>query len=85
MTDKNKKTSKQIVKGELIDLYDEFTNLNEACCFLLDTGSIMRINNQLFNETSVDGYRQCSESLKERMAEFKARLKSSYENSAVIE
>jgi len=54
MTDKN--ISKQVVKDKLIELYDEFTNLNEACCFLLDTGSIMRINNQLFSETSVDGY-----------------------------
>ena len=74
-----------MVKEELIELYDEFTNLNEACCFLLDTGSIMRINNQLFSETSVDGYRQCSEALKERLAKFKDRLKSAYENSAVIE
>lgn len=85
MTDDDKNTSKQIVKGDLIELYDEFDNLNEACCFLLDAGSIMRINNRLFNEISVDGYRQCSGALKERLAEFKDRLRSAHENSVVIE
>ncbi len=79
--DKKKKTSKQIVKDELIDLYDEFVNLNEACCFLLDVGAVMRINEQLFDDNSVGGYRQCNEALKERLAEFKIKLKLMQENS----
>ncbi len=80
MTDDNKKTSKQIFKGDLIELYDEFVNLNEACCFLLDAGSVMRTNEQLFDEESVSGYRQCSAVLKGRLAGFKIRLKSVHEN-----
>ncbi len=75
MTDENKKTDKQIVKSELIELYDEFVYLNEVCCFLLDAGSVMRINDQLFDKRSVGGYRQCSEALKGRLADFKAKLK----------
>lgn len=78
MTNENKNTSKQIVKDELIELYDEFVNLNEACCFLLDAGAVMRLSGHMFDETSVGGYRQCSEVLKGRMAEFKVRLKIAY-------
>lgn len=85
MTDKNKSTSKQIVKSELIELYDEFVNLNEACCFLFDAGTVMGINDQLFDDKSVAGYRQCSGALKGRLADFKAKLKSACVDGASFE